>query len=335
MNKILGLDLGSSSIGWALRNEDNSIKTGVITFESGMVKGTGGYTSPAKERREARSKRRLIQARKYRKWELLKVLIKNDYTPLQKNELEIWSNYKKGQLQKFPENGLFQKWLACDFTYQNGRNYKNPYELRVFALDNKVSKQELGRALYHLVQRRGYKNIGESDTDELNIDEAKKDIETKKQLERREADGFAQALQNNRTIAEALKKEFLDKGKRARNQYPLRKEYRAELEKLCKAQEFDISRNAMGTYQDSLVQQFWKSIIWQRPLRSQKGNIGRCTLEKDRPRCPVSHPLFEISRAWQFINTIKYNNAPGSMEFLPKEIKDKLYTNFFLQKKKM
>ncbi|HYM94330.1 MAG TPA: hypothetical protein VET23_09350, partial [Chitinophagaceae bacterium] len=95
-------------------------------------------------------------------------------------------------------------------------------------MDKKISKHEFGRALYHLVQRRGYKNIGELDSDELSIDEAKKDTETKKQLERRETDGFAKALQQNRTIAEALKKEFLDKGKRARNQYPLRKEYRAE-----------------------------------------------------------------------------------------------------------
>ena len=90
----------------------------------------------------------------------------------------------------------------------------------------------------------------------------------------------------------------------------------------------------MGTYKDSFVQQLWKSIIWQRPLRSQKGNIGRCTLEKDRPRCPVSHPLFEIFRAWQFINTIKFKNDEGRMEFLPNEIRDNLYSDFFLQKNK-
>lgn len=334
MKKILGLDLGSSSIGWAIRNEDNIIKTGVVTFDAGMKKGTGGYSSPTKDRREARSKRRLLQARKYRKWKLLELLIKNEFTPLTNAELEAWSKYTKGQPQKFPESELFQKWLACDFSYQGGVNYKNPYELRVAALDSKLSKHEFGRALYHLVQRRGYKNIGESDTDELNIDEAKKDPETKKQLERREADGFVQALQQNRTIAEALKKEFLDKGKRARNQYPLRKEYRKELEELCKAQRFDITRDKTGVYKDNFVQHLWKSIIWQRPLRSQKGNIGRCTLEKDRPRCPVSHPLFEIFRALQFINTIKYGNDKNSLEFLPAEMQEKLYTDFFLRKNK-
>ncbi|HYM94331.1 MAG TPA: hypothetical protein VET23_09355 [Chitinophagaceae bacterium] len=125
MNRILGLDVGSSSIGWAIREEDNTIKTGVVTFDSGMVKGTGGYSSPTKDRREARSKRRLLQARKYRKIKLLEVLIKNEYTPLRKDELEAWSIYKKNQPQKFPESDLFQKWLACDFSYQGGQNYLN------------------------------------------------------------------------------------------------------------------------------------------------------------------------------------------------------------------
>ena len=56
------------------------------------------------------------------------------------------------------------------------------------------------------------------------------------------------------------------------------------------------------------MNQIWQAIIWQRPLRSQKGNIGKCTLEPKTQRIPTSHPLFEIFRAWSFINTIKYND---------------------------
>lgn len=336
MNKILGLDLGSSSIGWTLRDENNQFTSGVVTFDAGMVKSqSGGYNSPTKDRREARSKRRLLQAKRYRKWSLLETLL-NDYVPLSIEELDDWRKYQKGQRQKFPESELFQKWLVCDFTYLEGTKYKNPYELRVAALDGKVSKHEFGRALYHLVQRRGYKNIGESDFEDLNLDEAKKDDETKKQLEKRDKEGFAKAMeQHNRVIAKVLKYEFLDKGKRARNQYPYRKEYREEFELLCKAQGFDIARNEAGIYHVNLIQQLWKSIIWQRPLRSQKGNIGRCTLEPDKPRCPVSHPLFEIFRAWQFINTIKtFEEIEGekTKESLPHEIRNKLFLDFFLKK---
>lgn len=320
--KKLGLDLGSSSIGWALRENDKIEKKGVITFHSGMIKGQGGYSSPTKDRREARSKRRLIQAKKYRKWELLKILISNELVPLNQGELDTWSKYTKGQIQKFPDNKKFLKWLACDFSYlENGINYTNPYQLRVKALDDKLTKHEIGRVLYHLVQRRGYKDIGETDK------------ETEKQKQRRETGGFQNALQNNRTIAEALTKQFLNKGERARNQYPLRGEYEEELEEICKGQGYDISKKSEDQYNDEFVQNIWKAIIWQRPLRSQKGNIGKCTLESEKPRCPVSHPIFEIFRAWSFINTIKYYNENDEKQSISQPFRSKLF-DFLLKKEK-
>ena len=320
--KKLGLDLGSSSIGWALREENEISKKGVITFQSGMVKGQGGYSSPTKDRRDARSKRRLIQARKYRKWELLKIIL-DVYTPIGENELESWSKYKKGEVRKFPENEKFLKWLACDFAYlENGVKYNNPYELRVRAIDHKLSNHEFGRALYHLVQRRGYKDIGERDS------------ETQKQIDRRGESGFQTALDNNRTIAEALTNNFLNKNKRARNQYPYRDEYRKELELICQGQQYDISKNEKGDYNNDLVQKLWKAIIWQRPLRSQKGNIGKCTLEPTKPRSPISHPVFEIFRAWSFINTIKYINDTGEKQSIPPDYRDLLFEQLFLKKDK-
>jgi len=320
--KKIGLDLGSSSIGWTLRDSDNVFESGVITFQSGMVKGTGGYSSPTKDRREARSKRKLIQARKYRKWELLEILL-DEFVPLNKTELENWSKYKKGQTQKFPENPNFLKWLKCDFSYVGViTEYNNPYELRVNALDNKrkLHKHELGRALYHLVQRRGYKDIGETDK------------ETEKQIQRRGESGFQKALEENRTIAEALQKEFLDKGLRARNQYPYREEYKHELEEILKAQGYNITEKD-GGYEDKWVQKIWKAIIWQRPLKTQKGNIGKCTLEPTKPRCPVSHPIFEIFRAWSFINTIKYYNDKNEKVSLGQTERELLF-EFFLKKDK-
>lgn len=317
----LGLDLGSSSIGWALREDNKIEKRGVITFQSGMMKGqTGGYTSPTRDRRVARSKRRLIQAKKYRKQQLLKILL-TEFVPLDKTELEIWSKYKKGQIRKFPDNENFLKWLATDFTYEGGIKYNNPYELRVKALDCKLSKHEFGRTLYHLVQRRGYRDIGETDK------------ETEKQIERRGESGFQAALATNRTIAEALTKEFLNKGQRARNQYPYRDEYRAELEQICKGQGYDISKNDKAEYTNQFVQQVWKAIVWQRPLKSQRGNIGKCMLEPTKPRCPVSHPVFEIFRTWSFINTIKYYDDDGEKQFLSPDLRNQLF-EFFLKKDK-
>src|SRR6185312_10990173 len=196
--------------------------------------------------------------------------------------------------------------------------------------EDKLHKHELGRALYHLVQRRGYKDIGETDK------------ETEKQIQRRGESGFQKALEQNRTIAEALQKEFLDKGIRARNQYPYRDEYEKELIKICEAQGFDITENTEKKsrnkkrprkYNDDLVDALYGAIIWQQDLKTQKGNIGKCTLEPAKPRCPVSHPVFEIFRSWQFINTIKYYNENGKKKSLEQKDRGLLF-DFFLRKEK-
>ena len=316
----LGYDIGSSSIGWCFTVNGEIAKKGVVRFDSGMSKEQAGYVSPTKERREARSKRNLIRARKYRKWDLLEILVE-EYAPLNKIELEVWSKYKKRQIKKFPENEKFLKWLACDFTYEGGIKYKNPYDLRVTALDNPLSKDEFGRVLYHLIQRRGYKDIGESDS------------ETEKQIARRGEGGFQKALDSNRTIAEALVNDFLSKNKRARNQYPYRDEYEYELEKICEAQGYDITKTNKGKYNDKFVQRLWNAIIWQRPLRSQKGNIGKCILEPSKLRCPISHPVFEIFRAWQFINTIKYYDKNEEKQNILQDYREQLF-EFFLRQEK-
>lgn len=316
----LGLDLGSSSAGWALSKNGEIVGKGVITFETGMSKGqSGGYVSPTRERREARSKRNLIRARKYRKWELLKILISAGLVPLNEKELQIWSKYKKGIVRKFPENEEFLMWLACDFTYNGSGKYKNPYELRVKALCDKMSNHEFGRALYHIVQRRGYKDIGETDK------------ETEKQIERRHDDGFKDALEKHGTIAKALNEEFLEKGIRARNQYPLREEYQHEWEEICESNGYNTEKEGNDEYKDEFVKSLWKAIIWQRPLKGQKGNIGKCTFEPNKPRSPISHPLFEIFRAWQFINSIRYSDDSGVKQSLSQEDSKQLF-EFFLKK---
>jgi CRISPR/Cas system Type II protein with McrA/HNH and RuvC-like nuclease domain len=85
MNSIFGLDLGTNSIGWALRNpalKENQIeKFGVLTFNKGVGNSKTGEYSYAAERTKKRSTRRLYQARKYRLWTTLAHLIAEGYCP--------------------------------------------------------------------------------------------------------------------------------------------------------------------------------------------------------------------------------------------------------------
>ena len=89
MKKILGLDLGTNSIGWAVVNaevKENEIKaTGIEAAGSRIIpmdaetlgnfeKGQGNSKSKAAERTEFRGKRRLIERFKLRRERLNRVL---------------------------------------------------------------------------------------------------------------------------------------------------------------------------------------------------------------------------------------------------------------------
>ena len=318
--KKLGLDLGSSSAGWFLREDNEILKFGSVVFESGMVKGTSGYSSPTKDRRETRLKRNPIRSRKYRKQLILKKLSSHDMVPLEISEIKQWSSYSKSRTNNFPNNPKFLKWLSCDFSFADGKNYKNPYELRVKALNEKLTPLELGRVLYHITQRRGFKDIGETNK------------ETEKQIKRRKESGFQNALDKHRTIGEALSREYLDKGIRARDNYPYRDEYEDELFKILSKQGLDLSKNGKNHFKDPFVKDVHKAIIWQQLLKTQKGTIGKCILEPKKRRCALSHPLFEVSRAWQFINTIKYKDDKDDFVSIPQEYRQHLFDTIFLKK---
>jgi len=163
MANILGLDLGSASIGWAIINADidsnnivssydSIVDAGVRIFPEGLepgTKGTGdGEQSLNAARREFRQTRRGYYRKRIRKYHLLKLLIKHNMCPLSEKELNkwyYWDRNKKTEGQIFPCADEFIKWLQ-----------KNPYELRARALEGNVNKMELGRILYHLIHRRGF-----------------------------------------------------------------------------------------------------------------------------------------------------------------------------------
>ena len=178
MAKILGLDLGTNSIGWAIRDTNKKgnqiLDSNVIVFPKGVGEKEGKEFSMASERTKNRAKRKLYKRRKKRKTDLLKLLIENGFCPMTIDELTIWSEYKKGQEMKYPATNFeFTEWLKI-----------NPYEVRAKAVNQIVSKKELGRALYHMCQRRGFKS-GRKDAD------AGKDLEQyKKEQEILAQSGF-------------------------------------------------------------------------------------------------------------------------------------------------
>jgi len=353
MARILGLDLGTNSIGWAIRetsederieylskfkngigdSENQIVDYGVVVFKKGVGDGTSGEFSLAAERRKNRSRRRLYNAKRYRKWELLKVLIENNMCPLPMHELRLWSvgewineNGKwKNKGRKYPLNRDFIRWFAMDFNKIGNKydpdeklkpEFENPYSLRCFLLENTLENNQkekymIGRALYHFAQRRGFKSSrkGGKSTYAEN-----KDIEEKKQKD-----------PNFHISKYALEK--IKSGQRFRNSGVIqRKYYEEEFLAICKKQNIH----------QELTRKLFNAVFYVRPLRSQKGLVGKCTLEKDKARIPISHPYFEEYRALAFINNIKWRETGSNSLFQPIPIglkKDILEKVFFKRKK--
>ncbi|WP_366518005.1 type II CRISPR RNA-guided endonuclease Cas9, partial [uncultured Flavobacterium sp.] len=124
------------------------VEKGVRIFSEGVKSEKGIESSRAAERTGYRSARKIKYRRKLRKYETLKVLSANGMCPLSIEEVEEW---KKSSFKNYPLKPEFIKWLRTS----EDENI-NPYFFRDKASKQKVALYELGRALYHIAQRRGF-----------------------------------------------------------------------------------------------------------------------------------------------------------------------------------
>lgn len=154
MAKILGLDLGTNSIGWAVVDDENNkiLGMGSRIFPEGVKADTIGKgdkeESKNAARRNSRQQRRQFYRKRLRKIKLLRTLIDLEMCPLTHSELDIWAKWdkKKGKAgRKAPSSKQYEEW-----------HRQNPYYLRNKALLEDLTLMEMGRVLYHLIQRRGF-----------------------------------------------------------------------------------------------------------------------------------------------------------------------------------
>jgi len=158
MKKILGLDIGTNSIGWALIEEENnilrkinSIGSRIIPLDKGLLDEyeKGNDISKNATRRQKRGSRRLNHRYRLRRNNLITLFRILGIVPA---GLEPIFNKIKIEGKKL---------LLPQSAFEKGVKQLNPYELyelRSIALNKKISLEELFRIIYHLNQRRGFKS---------------------------------------------------------------------------------------------------------------------------------------------------------------------------------
>ncbi|MEW5797252.1 MAG: type II CRISPR RNA-guided endonuclease Cas9 [Candidatus Zixiibacteriota bacterium] len=280
----LGIDLGPNSVGWALIDTSGAgtcelVSSGVRVFEAGLDKleSDGKGESRNVARREARQARRGVERRARRLAKIANVL------------------QRAGLL---PEGDLTDSEMRHMVITELDLKVDNPYKLRARALDAKLSEHELGRALYHLAQRRGFlsnrKSTPKKDDDTGKV---KKDISQLKQAI--EAAGA-------RTLGEYFSR--LDPFQhRIRMHYTHRSMYEDEFKKIWESQR----RFHPDVLTDDLRKKLHRAIFFQRPLKSQAHLIGKCELEPKYHRAPMALLCAQRFRYLQTINNLRVIDAPG------------------------
>ena len=315
MTKILGIDTGTNSLGWAIvekqADEYHLLDKGVNIFQEGVKIEKGIESSKAAERTDHKAARVRNYRIKLRKIRLLRILSDAHLCPpLSKAELSAWRLKKE-----YPKNELFMQWQSTD-----DESEKTPYAYRHKCLHDCLDfssitdRYILGRAFYHMIQRRGFlSNRKDQSGDDTGM--VKESISNLTQ-EMHDA-GY-----------EYLGDYFYslyNKGEKIRNHYTARNEhYLAEFKAICEKQELDKN---LG---HEVVHQIEKAIFYQRPLKSQKGQVGKCVFEKNKTRCPSSHPMFEEFRMLSFINNIKIQTPnDGALRSLSAEERELIMPLFF------
>lgn len=283
MKYSLGLDIGTTSIGWAVANEDRQRieDLGVRIFERPENPKNG--ESLAKPRRDARSARRRLRRRRQR--------------------LNFLKNF-------FIEHKLLSKeQISSLLTYDKAHTHKDPYILRSKAIRQKVSNDELFVALYHIAKRRGYKSNRKS------IEE--KDKENGQVLSAIKANQPLLALHNQSVATTLLEEEKFTSHKRNKdadysNSF-IRADFESEILAILYTQDWDKNwiNELLYINPDNEKTKGKSGLFYQRPYMNEaliNQMRGRCQFD-NLPRAPKASYSFDLFRLAQDLAHLEYNNG--------------------------
>ncbi|MBN2896574.1 MAG: type II CRISPR RNA-guided endonuclease Cas9 [Campylobacterales bacterium] len=277
VEKILGIDLGISSLGWAVVAFDAEDEGNNRIIDCGVRLFTEAQTPKEKEslnkaRREARSLRRVIRRRSVRMRAIKRLFIQHGL--LHVSDLEA-------------QNGLFHA----------PKERLDVWELRHDGLYRLLEPREFARALIHIAKHRGYKFIGDDEKDDEESGKVKKAGAALK---------TAFEMAGCRSVGEWLWRERGAQGKKRNTsgQYDIsisRDLLRDEVAAL-----FEAQRSFGNTLATEALKSAYKEIaFFVRPMQSIEKMVGFCSFFPSEKRAPKAAPSAERFVALtKFFNTV-------------------------------
>ncbi len=243
--------------------------------EDGLEKGT--EVSRAVQRRLSHQARRQTERRTRRRIKIYQLLQKAGLLP-------------DGEIEKRHE-GLAA--LDKDLQESNGNSAILPYRLRAEALDRRLEPYELGRAFYHLAQRRGFLSSRKAAVSEA----AEKEEGTIKS----EINDLRSSIEKNdaRTLGEYFSRQDPHQ-KRIRERWTSQRMYEDEFDIICAGQKMHHPR----ILTERFVKELRRALFYQRPLKNQRHRIGDCELEPRRKRAAKALLLAPRFRMLQAVNNL-------------------------------
>ena len=283
MARILGLDIGIGSCGWAvIEPEKVDVTTGEVTDELAIVacgarcfevpEEPGSKKLKNEQRRMARGQRRVTRRRRQRLREIRRLLTASG--------LHLPGGIGAGH--------------PSDLTWQ----------LRREGLDRQLAGDEWARVLIHLAKHRGFKSVSKREGLD-NKSDAGKALQGIAKLQL--------AAAGYRTLGEALASspEFAQRKRNTAGDYShtaLRADVEREALRLFAAQRH-LGNPAAGA---DLERRYLEIAFRQLPLRSSLDMVGACRFEPAERRAPKHAPSFERFRYLQTLNHLRiYERRSG------------------------
>ena len=327
MKKILGIDVGSNSIGWGLITaSDSGLCSDVVALGSRIfMKAIQDDSTKPKnvQRRTSRLLRRVLERRARRKRNLANYLISQNLLPAALSD-------------NFHQEGLLN-------------SLGDPYELRAKALDDQLKPYELGRVLLHFVARRGFLSSRKSLLGDL-VDDPDMQAYLNEVAEE-SAQGNSQTEKEEKQFLleiSILRNKIILSGKRSLGEYLFAL---VNSNKRNRKHAFEIIRTDRAMYHEeftqiwqqqttffahlpnSFIEKVEKIIFYQRPLKLKKNRIGKCSLERNKYRAKQATLQAQQFRYLQDINNLIIYQGNAADRPLTHEEKEKLYKILEQQKK--